>query len=255
MPQFLSTCKSVVGSIVTRKNWNRRVIKPASTYRQLQSCDQTRCLGCIAGVKAPYVHRPSDANKDLRILWGSLHSGDAVQTRRFLGCGDGEEGGDLSRVYEERRVLGYSPVQLFDVVAAVDLYQDFVPWCQRSEIIERYPDGSFDAELEIGFKFLVESYVSHVELKRPQYIKTTVSQSTLFDHLINVWQFNSGPVPGSCSIYFLVDFKFQSPLYRQVASVFFREVVSRLVGSFSERCRLIYGPGIPIQEDAYGQRA
>lgn len=68
-------------------------------------------------------------------------------------------------------IIRYSPEQLFDVVAAVDFYHGFVPWCQRSEIIKHYPDGSFDAELEIGFKFLVESYVSHVELDRPKRIK------------------------------------------------------------------------------------
>ncbi|KAK3423224.1 hypothetical protein EUGRSUZ_F00224 [Eucalyptus grandis] len=145
--------------------------------------------------------------------------------------------------------------QLFDVVAAVDLYHGFVPWCQRSEIVRNNPDGSFDAELEIGFKFLVESYVSHVELTRPRYIKTTASDSSLFDHLINIWEFNPGPVPGSCSLYFLVDFKFQSPLYRQVASVFFKEVVGRLVSSFNERCRLIYGPGVRVNEESCEQRA
>lgn len=57
------------------------------------------------------------------------------------------------------------------MVAAVDLYHGFVPWCQRSDVVRQYPDGSFDAELEIGFKFLVESYVSHVELERPKVIK------------------------------------------------------------------------------------
>ena len=51
------------------------------------------------------------------------------------------------------------------------MYHGFVPWCQRSEIIKRHPDGSFDAELEIGFKFLVESYISHVELNRAKMIK------------------------------------------------------------------------------------
>jgi ribosome-associated toxin RatA of RatAB toxin-antitoxin module len=71
----------------------------------------------------------------------------------------------------------YSPEQLFDVVAAVDLYHGFVPWCQRSEILKQYPDGSFDAELEIGFKFLVESYVSHVELNRPKFLKVNTSAS------------------------------------------------------------------------------
>lgn len=68
-------------------------------------------------------------------------------------------------------IIRYSPEQLFDVVAAVDFYHGFVPWCQRSDIIRHHPDGSFDAELEIGFKFLVESYVSHVELDRPKRIK------------------------------------------------------------------------------------
>ncbi|KAJ6799856.1 coenzyme Q-binding protein COQ10-like protein, mitochondrial-like [Iris pallida] len=173
-------------------------------------------------------------------------------TRWFLGVGDGEEGDVLSKVYEERRVMGYSQEQLFAVVAAVDLYEDFVPWCQRSQILRKNSDGSFDAELEIGFKFLVESYVSHVEMKKPTYIKTTASESGLFDHLINIWEFNPGPVPGSCDLYFLVDFKFQSPLYRQVASVFFKEVVARLVGSFNDRCRRIYGPGVQVLENAYG---
>lgn len=57
------------------------------------------------------------------------------------------------------------------MVAAADLYEDFVPWCRRSDIIRHNPDGSFDAELEIGFKFLVESYLSHVELNKPKSIK------------------------------------------------------------------------------------
>ena len=70
--------------------------------------------------------------------------------------------------------LRYSPEKMFAVVAAVDLYEDFVPWCQRSRIIRRHDDGSFDADLEIGFKFLVESYVSHVEMEKPKYIKVRV---------------------------------------------------------------------------------
>lgn len=65
----------------------------------------------------------------------------------------------------------YSPEQLFNVVAGVDMYEDFLPWCQRSQIVRHNPDGSFDAELQIGFKFLVESYTSHVELTKPKSIK------------------------------------------------------------------------------------
>lgn len=177
----------------------------------------------------------------------------SAQSRWFLGVGDGEEGDVLCRSHEERVVMGYSQEQLFNVVAAVDLYEDFLPWCQRSRIIRRNNDGSFDAELEIGFKFLVESYVSHVELRKPTYIKTTALDTGLFDHLINIWEFNPGPVPGTCDLHFLVDFKFQSPLYRQVVTMFFKEVVSRLVCSFSDRCLRIYGPGIHCLENPYGE--
>lgn len=77
-------------------------------------------------------------------------------------------------------IIRYSPEQLYAVVAAVDLYEDFLPWCQRSEILRRHPDGSFDAELEIGFKFLIESYVSHVELTKPKYIKVTLTHESIF---------------------------------------------------------------------------
>lgn len=74
----------------------------------------------------------------------------------------------------------YSPEQMYAVVAAVDMYQDFLPWCRRSDIVQRHSDGSFDAELEIGFQFLVESYVSHVKLIKPRLIKVTAFYELFF---------------------------------------------------------------------------
>ncbi|XP_021651786.2 uncharacterized protein LOC110643633 [Hevea brasiliensis] len=253
MPPFMSTANAV-RSLITSRNAANYLIRSARNYNS--KFDQIRCYSSIVGISTPSVVEVIDRKTDFSLALGSFYNNaTAAQKRRFLGRGDGQEGGVLSNVYEERRVLGYSPEQLFDVVAAVDLYDGFVPWCQRSEILRCHPDGSFDAELEIGFKFLVESYVSHVELNRPKSVKTTVSESTLFDHLINIWEFNPRPVPGTCELFFLVDFKFQSPLYRQVASMFFKEVVSRLVGSFNKRCRLIYGLGVPVLEKSHGQKA
>ncbi|KAL5847406.1 hypothetical protein ACOSQ3_010930 [Xanthoceras sorbifolium] len=254
MPPFMSASKAIC-SAISRKAGTRNLINSAKYNAQLRKPDPIRRFSSIAGVESPVLSKLIASHNNANFILAGLCNGTGiVQRRQFLGCGDGEEGDVLSKVYEERRVLGYSPEQLFDVVAAVDLYHGFVPWCQRSEIVRHHPDGSFDAELEIGFKFLVESYVSHVELSRPKSVKTTVSDSSLFDHLINIWEFSPGPVPGSCSLYFLVDFKFQSPLYRQAASMFFKEVVARLVGSFNDRCRLIYGPGVPILENSYEQR-
>ncbi|KMS97492.1 hypothetical protein BVRB_5g126580 [Beta vulgaris subsp. vulgaris] len=247
MPNFFSTLRAVGRSRLLRQN----NIKPLIRHRnhtinlgEIGNYVSVRCLSSIAGIDCfssrNLIHRP----RNFFIPYEKL------QRRWFLGCGDGEEGSVLSKVYEEKLVIGYSPEQLFAVVAAVDFYEDFLPWCQRSEIVRHHPDGSFDAELEIGFKFLVESYVSHVVLDKPKLVKTTASESKLFEHLINVWEFRPGPTPETCNLYFLVDFKFRSPLYRQVASMFFREVVSRLVSSFTDRCRLLYGPGATIEQRA-----
>ncbi|KAK7351645.1 hypothetical protein VNO77_11240 [Canavalia gladiata] len=254
MPPFFSTSKALC-SLASRKSGVSQLIR-SSKSKSSGKLDVCRCITSITGKTTDHI-QPFGSRVGFSPYIGGLCNNNynaAAQSRHFLGCGDGEEG-VLSKTYEERRVLGYSPEQLFNVVAAVDFYHGFVPWCQRSEVLRHYPDGSFDAELEIGFKFLVESYVSHVELDRPKRVKTTVSESTLFDYLINIWEFNPGPVPGSCSLYFLVDFKFQSPLYRQIASMFFKEVASRMVGSFTERCRLIYGPEARVLENSYGERA
>ncbi|KAJ6337833.1 hypothetical protein OIU76_007500 [Salix suchowensis] len=207
----MSTSKAI-RSLIVRENVWKHLFRSAINHNS-HKLDQTRCLSSLSGISNPSISRITYNNrKDFDFASGNLYNNTTIK-RRFLGCGDGEEGGVLSKVYEERLVLGYSPEQLFDVVAAVDLYHG------------------------------------------PKFLKTTASESNLFDHLINIWEFNPGPVPGSCDLYFFVDFKFQSPLYRQVASVFFKEVVSRLVGSFSERCRLIYGPGVPVIEKSYGEKA
>ncbi|XP_010439969.1 PREDICTED: coenzyme Q-binding protein COQ10 homolog, mitochondrial-like [Camelina sativa] len=254
MPPFMSGSRAIVSLISCRNAIRNSISRPGIPRRSCVS-NQIRRFGSLSGVErcSPYGSVMSN-DEDGRVSFGTGSL--LIQRRHFLGCGDGEEGGgELSKIYEERRVLGYSPEQMFNVVAAVDLYHGFVPWCQRSEVLKEYPDGSFDAELEIGFKFLVESYISHVESERPKWIKTTARDTGLFDHLINLWQFKPGPIPGTCDLHFHVDFKFNSPLYRQVASMFLKEVATRLVGAFSDRCRLVYGPGVPVDENAYEQRA
>ena len=64
---------------------------------------------------------------------------------------------DLAKKYRERKLLGYSPQQMFDVVAAVEYYNEFVPWCQRSTVILRRDEDKYlEAELEVGFQIFVE---------------------------------------------------------------------------------------------------
>lgn len=152
----------------------------------------------------------------------------------------GDDSG-LSKKYTERRLLGWTQQQLYDVVADVNQYEQFVPWCQRSQVT--LTRGNYmEAELEVGFKVFVERYTSRITLSPGHSVHSEVGNSTLFEHLNSTWQFTQGPTAGSCWLAFSVDFEFRSPLYRQVATIFFEEVVQRMMGAFQERCQQVYGP-------------
>lgn len=100
MPPFISTTSKAVRSVTTRKNGIVHLIRSVKNTRQVEKLDHIRCFSGIA----PSVQY---SDKDLK-LWSPrlFDNGHTVQTRRFLGCGDGDEGGVLSKVYEERRVMG-----------------------------------------------------------------------------------------------------------------------------------------------------
>ena len=63
---------------------------------------------------------------------------------------------DTAKRYTERRLIGYSPQQMYDVVSDVEQYSKFVPWCQKSRIIRRSSSSVLEAELEVGFQIFVE---------------------------------------------------------------------------------------------------
>ncbi len=67
-------------------------------------------------------------------------------------------------------------------------------------------------------------YTSEVTIEEPAKVISRVSDSTLFEHLQTTWEFAGGPTPDSCWLTFDIDFAFKSPLYGQLASVFFQEV-------------------------------
>lgn len=85
-------------------------------------------------------------------------------------------------------------------------------------------------------------YTSKVFLKKPQLVRSTVSDSTLFDHLDSTWSMKPGPQPNTTWLSFKVDFAFRSPLYKHIADVFFAEVQKQMMKAFEGRCRRLYGP-------------
>ena len=147
--------------------------------------------------------------------------------------------------HAERRVLPYTPRQLFALVADVEAYPQFLPWCLAARITRR-EGNTFYADLVVGFKMLRESYSSKVVLTPPAHetapcrIDVTYLKGP-FHHLNNHWVFEPAP-GGGCVIDFYIDFAFRSRLLQRMMETLFNEAVRRMVAAFAARARALYGP-------------
>ncbi|GFR50468.1 hypothetical protein Agub_g12524, partial [Astrephomene gubernaculifera] len=161
-----------------------------------------------------------------------------------------------SKKYNQRRLVGWTPEQLYTVVSRVEDYYKFVPWCQRSTVVKPASNNYMEAELEVGFQVLVERYTSQVFLAPGRSVRSRVADSSLFHHLDSTWTMEAGPTPRTCWLSFSVDFAFRSQLHGYLADIFFNEVVKQMSGAFEGRCATLYGPSSLISPPvpAAGQR-
>lgn len=139
----------------------------------------------------------------------------------------------------EQKELPYAPEQMFDLVAGVDKYHEFAPWCVASRINQWEGDSIFYADLVIGYKVFRERFSSKVILDRPNEVLIEYQRGPL-KNLKNQWLFKEGE-NGSCIIDFSVEFEFKNVALQALANMFFNEVVKRMVGAFEARARKIYG--------------
>ena len=139
--------------------------------------------------------------------------------------------------YAERRHLPYSSQQLYDLVADVESYPKFLPWCVAARNREKRGDVLI-SELVIGFKMLRERFTSQVTLKAGR-IDVAYREGP-FKYLTNHWIFEAQP-DGSTIIDFNVDFEFRSKMLQSIMGALFNEAVRVMVGAFEKRAKQLYG--------------
>ena len=146
--------------------------------------------------------------------------------------------------HAEKRVLPYTPEQMYDLVADIEKYPEFLPWCLAARIRKR--DGNVVyADLIIGFKMIRERFTSRVTLSPPGRIDVSYTEGP-FSYLNNHWIF-SPTETGGCLIDFYVDFEFRSKMLQKIIGVLFNEAVRRMVAAFETRARQLYGDGtVPV---------
>jgi len=139
--------------------------------------------------------------------------------------------------HAEQRLIAYSPEQLFDLVADVGRYPQFLPWCAKA-VVKSRTEEELVADLTIGFGPFRETFTSRVSLERPGRIRVRYEKGP-FRYLNNVWTFT--PDPRGCLVDFFVDFEFRSRLLQNAIGVVFNEGVRLMVSAFIKRARECYG--------------
>lgn len=148
--------------------------------------------------------------------------------------------------HAERRFLPYRPDQMYDLVAGVDHYPEFLPWCKAARITRREGD-LFYADLVIAFKVFKERFSSKVVLHPKRQVDVEYINGP-FRYLNNHWEFE--PAPGGCHVRFYVDFEFRSRILQNLIGLLFNEAVHRMVAAFEARARKLYQPQVAPAETA-----
>ncbi|RVQ69168.1 type II toxin-antitoxin system RatA family toxin [Croceicoccus ponticola] len=138
----------------------------------------------------------------------------------------------------EFRELPYSAAQMFDLVADVGKYPQFLPWVVATRV-RSDNDHEMVADMMVGFKALREKFTSKVTKDRPTRILVEYVDGPL-SHLENIWHFE--PLTAhSCRIDFSVDFTFRNAVFEALAGQYLDRAFRKMVGAFEKRAHELYG--------------
>ncbi len=130
---------------------------------------------------------------------------------------------------------------MFDLVADVGKYQQFLPWVIGVRVRSKTEDELI-ADLVVGFKMLRETFTSKVLLERPHHVHVDYLEGPL-KHLFNDWRFEEAS-DGGTLVHFTVDFEFRSRVFEALAGAVFADALKKMIGAFETRAAQLYGAGI-----------
>ena len=144
--------------------------------------------------------------------------------------------------HSETKRLPHTARQMYDLVADVARYPEFLPWTAAARIKSREPvDGGemMEADLVISFKVFRERFCSRVTLLPDQQVILTEYIDGPFRQLKSVWRFADLP-NGGCEVSFEVDFEFRNAILAGVIGLVFNEAMQRVVRAFQARAAKLY---------------
>ncbi len=140
--------------------------------------------------------------------------------------------------HSEIKYLPYTPEQLFELVADVARYDEFLPWVVAVRV-RSASETETVADLVVGFNAFKERFTSRVTKQRPGHIVVDYIEGPL-KYLKNEWRFEAA-LDGGTNVYFSVDFAFKSRLFESLAGAMFDRALRRMTGAFEQRAAALYG--------------
>ena len=145
--------------------------------------------------------------------------------------------------HAETKVLPYTAAQMYELVADVARYPEFLPWTAAARVRTRAPFAGgevLEADLVISFKVFRERFGSRVTLWPGEGRIDTEYLDGPFRHLKSCWRFRDLPA-GGCEVAFNVDFEFRNAILRGIIGLVFTEAMQRVVRAFETRAAVLYG--------------
>ena len=142
----------------------------------------------------------------------------------------------------EEKIVSFTKDQMFDLVADIDKYSEFLPWCNKSTIINKVLNEetlNVIADLEIGYGQFIYTYRSNVIMdNNKNYIKVNHLDGP-FNYLNNEWKFEQVS-QSSSKIIFSIDFELNIKFFDTLITKFFDKAFQKMVDSFHQRAEDIY---------------
>jgi coenzyme Q-binding protein COQ10 len=146
--------------------------------------------------------------------------------------------------FSSRRRVQHSADQMFDLVADVERYPEFVPLCHSLKVRQRTSaaDGTevVVADMTVSFKLVRETFTSKVTLDRPNLKILVEYLRGPFSNLENRWSFEPKS-DQACDVGFFITYEFKSRMLAMLMGAMFDTAFQRFASAFEKRADVVYG--------------
>lgn len=145
--------------------------------------------------------------------------------------------------FTTQRNVPHSASQMFDLVADIEAYPQFLPLCEGLVVRERRDhDGKplAIADMTVGYKSIRETFTSQVILDPPNATIHACYIDGPFSHLENIWRF--APASNGSTVHFHIDYEFRSRMLGLLMGSLFDKAFRKFTEAFERRAREVYGP-------------